>query len=200
MPSGTSVPGSTHVPRPVRQRGLLVSILTLAAGCTRPPPLETPITANDAEIARHSTLNTRHSTLWRSSASVDMVTRRVAIASLLFLIALVLSRVVWSRRWNAGMVSGDVRVRDTGFWTYPRYTIAFPTVETSQDVTKNFTVAGLPPCPMTFEWPASPETIPHVASPCASSIMTATSWTRPPVRLPSGAARLAPAQACGMNR
>ena len=57
---------------------------------------------------------------------------------------------VWSKWYRPEMLSGDGKIVDLGFWTYPRYIVTFPRFEVANSTRTVFRVKGLPRDPMTF--------------------------------------------------
>jgi len=53
--------------------------------------------------------------------------------------------------YSPSQFRGDGEIRDTGFWSYPRYHIRFPEVRLDQPGEYEFSCSGLPPVPLTFE-------------------------------------------------
>ena len=46
---------------------------------------------------------------------------------------------------------GDAKIEDTGFWTYPRYHVAFGRMSLTEPGKQVFRCSGLPPKPLTFQ-------------------------------------------------
>ena len=65
-------------------------------------------------------------------------------------IGLLLLVGAWVIRYRPELLSGDGTMTESGYWSYPRYTVAFPSVEIANDARAFFHVKGLPRDPMTF--------------------------------------------------
>lgn len=57
---------------------------------------------------------------------------------------------VWSMWYRPEELSGDGKIVDLGFWSYPRYIVSFPHFVVANSNRTSFRVKGLPRDPMTF--------------------------------------------------
>lgn len=54
------------------------------------------------------------------------------------------------RRYSSPDFAGDAVFTDSGFWSFPRFTVKFPEMKSFSGHTYTYTVSGLPSAPMTL--------------------------------------------------
>src|SRR5262245_45787194 len=77
---------------------------------------------------------------------IGMVLAVLAIALGVWLLSLIAFRM----RYGPASFTGDGRLSDDGFWTYPRYRISFPSVSLNRSTNRSFQIQNFPSVPWTF--------------------------------------------------